>query len=78
MILKNVLNNFLGFRIICNLEYWKNIHMTEKAPNDINEYDSLINLLKIYFKNRNFWQWYKQFPKRDIERSSVVGSDVMA
>ena len=52
--------------------------MTEKALNDINEYDSLINLLKIYFKNRNFWLTYKQFPKRDIERSSVVGSDVMA
>ena len=52
--------------------------MTEKAPNDKNEFDSLINLLRIFFKNQNFWLTYKQFPKRDIERSSVVGSDVMA
>ena len=54
------------------------IHMTEKAPNDKNESDCLINLLKVYFKNENFWLTFKQFPKRDIERSSVVGSDVMA
>ena len=52
--------------------------MTEKAPNDKNESDSLISLLRIFFKNQNFWLTYKQFPKRDIERSSVVGSDVMA
>ena len=52
--------------------------MTEKEPNETNESDSLINLLKIYFRNKNFWLTYKQFPKRDIERSSVVGSDVMA
>ena len=78
MTLKNVQNNLASFRTPCHSEFSENDSYDWKGTKRYKWVRQCDKFVENYFKNQNLWLTCKQFPKRDIERSSVVGSDVMA